>query len=116
MALRLREDRLHGCLTLTQKQPIKCRDGEYRLKYHGCVDFFVCLMRYECVKELLQFPTFFRRASLPSVKNFQLNNPEVPGEVCLLLGKVGEDEFNCDFRYPLNAFQAMCLAVTQFML
>ena len=60
---------------------------------------------------------FFGRATIASVKNFQL----VPGDgdgnskVVYQLGKVGSDTFNLDFAAPFSPFVAFALAVSQFI-
>ena len=60
---------------------------------------------------------FFGRATIASVKNFQL----VPGDgdgnskVVFQLGKVGANTFNLDFAAPFSPFVAFALAVSQFI-
>ena len=61
---------------------------------------------------------FYGRATVASVKNFQL----VPGcgensteRVCYQLGKVGQDSFNLDFAAPFTPFTALGLALSQFV-
>jgi len=58
-----------------------------------------------------------------SVKNFQLVaaiDPSQPGAqvdqdaVLLQFGKVGKDMFTMDYRYPLSAFQAFAICLTNF--
>lgn len=89
MIERMKLERLHGCTILRCKQPTKTPDGTYRLHFNG-------------------------RVEVASVKNFQLENPEMPGEVCMQFGKVDSDRFHLDFRFPLNAFQAFAIALSQF--
>jgi tubby-related protein 1 len=73
---------------LEQRQP-KLVDGQYSLNFYG-------------------------RATVASVKNFQL----VPGinddTVVFQLGKVGDHDFNLDFAPPFTPFSAFALAVSQF--
>ncbi|XP_047946749.1 tubby-like F-box protein 6 [Salvia hispanica] len=64
---------------------------------------------------------FHGRASVASVKNFQLvASPEngVVGpeheKVILQFGKVGKDVFTMDYRYPLSAFQAFAICLSSF--
>jgi tubby-related protein 1 len=57
---------------------------------------------------------FYGRATVASVKNFQL----VPGlsddTVVFQLGKIGDHDFNLDFAPPFTPFSAFALAVSQF--
>ena len=73
---------------LEQRQP-KLVDGQYSLNFYG-------------------------RATVASVKNFQL----VPGlsddTVVFQLGKIGDHDFNLDFAPPFTPFSAFALAVSQF--
>lgn len=55
---------------------------------------------------------FSGRVTMASVKNFQLINEEDPEKVVLQFGRVGPNEFTCDFSYPLSPVQAfgICLS------
>ena len=57
---------------------------------------------------------FRGRVRYQSVKNFQLVDPDQPGRVVLQVGKRHDEEFICDYQYPLNAFQAFAIALTVF--
>ena len=67
---------------------------------------------------------FKSRVTIPSIKNFQLENAE--GEVVMQFGRVGKDVFTMDFKVgavvwsdaksPLTLFQAFCIALTRFYL
>lgn len=35
-----------------------------------------------------------------------------PNRATLQLGKIGEDRFSLDFRWPLSPFQALCMALS----
>ncbi|KAG2370796.1 hypothetical protein C9374_005993 [Naegleria lovaniensis] len=57
---------------------------------------------------------FNGRVTMASVKNFQLVEPNNPNKVFLQFGKVDEDRFNIDFKYPLSALQAFSIAISSF--
>ncbi|CAH9128369.1 unnamed protein product [Cuscuta epithymum] len=67
---------------------------------------------------------FRGRVTVASVKNFQLiaeTLPPVqpahrsdPEKIILQFGKVGEDMFTMDYRYPLSAFQAFAICLSSF--
>jgi hypothetical protein len=55
---------------------------------------------------------FRGRCSQASAKNFQLADPEAEGNVKLLFGKVGDNKFVLDYKYPLGMVQAFSAALT----
>lgn len=55
---------------------------------------------------------FHGRCSLASAKNFMLEDPDNPGKVKLLFGKVGEQQFVLDYRHPLGTVQAFAAALS----
>lgn len=57
---------------------------------------------------------FNKRVTQASVKNFQLTSAEDPDTVYLQFGRVGKEEFNMDFRYPLSPFQAFAICLSSF--
>jgi tubby-related protein 1 len=57
---------------------------------------------------------FNKRVTEASVKNFQLINSEDPETVYLQFGRVGKEEFNLDFRWPLSPFQAFAMCLSSF--
>jgi len=57
---------------------------------------------------------FKGRAKQASVKNFQLCHSHNPEIVIMQLGKVEQDVFIMDFRYPLSALQAFGIALSSF--
>jgi len=57
---------------------------------------------------------FNKRVTQASVKNFQLTNPNDPDTVYLQFGRVGKDDFNIDFRYPISPFQAFAICLSSF--
>ena len=79
-----------GYHALKSKEPVY-ENGNYRLNFHG-------------------------RVSVPSVKNFQLVSPNDIDDIICQFGKVGEDKFHLDYKAPLNAVQAFCIALSQYNL
>lgn len=73
---------------LRTKEPV-FQDGCYRLNFYG-------------------------RASVPSVKNFQLVSPHNIGDVICQFGKFNDDEFHLDIKEPMTPMQAFSLAICQF--
>jgi len=57
---------------------------------------------------------FGGRISVPSIKNFQLIEPNNTDTIYLQFGKIGEDLFNLDLRYPFSIFQAFAVALSAF--
>ncbi|PIC44199.1 hypothetical protein B9Z55_004649 [Caenorhabditis nigoni] len=57
---------------------------------------------------------FHGRVTQASVKNFQIIHPNSPEYIVMQFGRVSEDEFTMDFRYPLSAVQAFGIAMTSF--
>ncbi|XVF28417.1 hypothetical protein REPUB_Repub15cG0027700 [Reevesia pubescens] len=64
---------------------------------------------------------FHGRVTVASVKNFQLvaspeNGPGGPEheKIILQFGKVGKDLFTMDYRYPISAFQAFAICLSNF--
>lgn len=57
---------------------------------------------------------FGGRVTKASVKNFQLASPAEPDNIICQFGKVADDKFHLDYKTPLNAFQAFCLALSHF--
>jgi len=68
---------------------------------------------------------FRGRVTVASVKNFQLvaagepagpgqSGPDLDKQVLLQFGKVGNDMFTMDYRYPLSAFQAFAICLSSF--
>lgn len=78
------------CRSFCSKAPV-FENGNYRLNFRG-------------------------RVNTPSIKNFQLVPNEDIDDVVFQFGKVGSDRFHLDYKTPLNAVQAFCLALCQFNL
>ncbi|PIN14970.1 hypothetical protein CDL12_12395 [Handroanthus impetiginosus] len=66
---------------------------------------------------------FRGRVTVPSVKNFQLvtEDDPLPGipaaeheKIILQFGKIAEDIFTMDYRYPLSALQAFAICLSSF--
>ena len=57
---------------------------------------------------------FHGRVTTPSVKNFQLINPEDQERVVLQFGRVAKEKFTMDFQSPLSPFQAFALCLSSF--
>lgn len=54
---------------------------------------------------------FNGRARIPSIKNFQLIDPEKPDYIMMQYGKMNKDVFSLDVRFPLSPLQAFGLAI-----
>ncbi|CAF4799930.1 unnamed protein product [Rotaria sp. Silwood1] len=54
------------------------------------------------------------RAVIPSIKNFQmiLKNEENVEQIVMEFGRMLDNEFSCDFRYPLSLIQAFAIALS----
>ena len=73
-------------------------------------------------EQLLVWCLNFRgRVTIPSVKNFQMlvspeNGPAGAerDKIILQFGRVDEDLFTMDYRYPISAFQAFAICLTSF--
>jgi len=66
-------------------------------------------------KELKSYVlNYHGRASQASVKNFQICHSSKPDFIIMQLGKIDQDVFNMDFRYPLSALQAFGIALSSF--
>ena len=55
------------------------------------------------------------RATIPSVKNFILEDPNRPGEDIVLVGKVKENVFSLDIHHPMNPFMGTAIALSSFL-
>lgn len=51
---------------------------------------------------------------MASVKNFQLVNPDDHDTVILQFGRVGPNQFNMDYRWPLSPMQAFSVCLSSF--
>jgi len=54
---------------------------------------------------------FYGRATKASARNFQLVEKTNPDEILLMHGKITADEFNLDYRTPLNMVQAFSVSL-----
>ena len=68
---------------------------------------------------------FGGRVRTASIKNFQLCSTDsvhlntsldskIPNDVILQMGKYSKDKFHVDFKYPMTAFQALGVCLSQF--
>ncbi|XP_021115609.1 tubby-related protein 1 isoform X1 [Heterocephalus glaber] len=57
---------------------------------------------------------FQGRVTQASVKNFQIVHADDPDYIVLQFGRVAEDAFTLDYRYPLCALQAFAIALSSF--
>ncbi|XP_047507841.1 protein king tubby isoform X1 [Pieris napi] len=57
---------------------------------------------------------FHGRVTQASVKNFQIVHDSEPDYVAMQFGRISEDVFTMDFRYPLCALQAFGIALSSF--
>lgn len=57
---------------------------------------------------------FHGRVTQASVKNFQLVHDSDPDYIVMQFGRISEDVFTMDFRYPLCALQAFAIALSSF--
>ena len=55
------------------------------------------------------------RATIPSVKNFILEDPNRPGEDIVLVGKVKENVFSLDIHHPMSPFIGTAIALSSFL-
>jgi len=55
---------------------------------------------------------FNGRVLRPSVKNFQLVDPEVESNVVVQFGRIDSNLFNMDVKYPFSIIQAFALCLT----
>mmetsp|Transcript_7611 Transcript_7611/g.19729 ORF Transcript_7611/g.19729 Transcript_7611/m.19729 type:complete len:282 (-) Transcript_7611:1601-2446(-) len=84
--------RLSGLLVLENKQPHWSNASRsYVLKFEGK-----------------------RRVTIASAKNFMLVQSKNPAHVYFQFGKIGEDLFTCDFRWPISPLQAFGIVLTSF--
>jgi tubby-related protein 1 len=57
---------------------------------------------------------FHNRVKQPSVKNFQIINPEDIDTILMQFGRVSGGVFSMDFQYPFSLLQAFSVALTSF--
>ncbi|CAF0991083.1 unnamed protein product [Rotaria sordida] len=57
---------------------------------------------------------FHGRVTQASVKNFQIVHDDDQDYTCMQFGRVSDDVFTCDFKYPLCAVQAFGIALSSF--
>ncbi|XP_040329228.1 tubby-related protein 1 isoform X5 [Herpailurus yagouaroundi] len=90
LLVRWQNKTLESLIELHNKPPIWNEDsGSYTLNFQG-------------------------RVTQASVKNFQIIHADDPDYIVLQFGRVAEDAFTLDYRYPLCALQAFAIALSSF--
>ncbi|XP_032319411.1 tubby-related protein 1 [Camelus ferus] len=90
LLVRWQNKTLESLIELHNKPPIWNEDsGSYTLNFQG-------------------------RVTQASVKNFQIVHADDPDYIVLQFGRVAEDAFTLDYRYPLCALQAFAVALSSF--
>ncbi|XP_032720466.1 tubby-related protein 1 [Lontra canadensis] len=90
LLVRWQNKTLESLIELHNKPPIWNEDsGSYTLNFQG-------------------------RVTQASVKNFQIIHADDPDYIILQFGRVAEDAFTLDYRYPLCALQAFAIALSSF--
>ncbi|XP_053307487.1 tubby protein homolog [Spea bombifrons] len=57
---------------------------------------------------------FNGRVTQASVKNFQIISPNNPDDIVMQFGRVSEDVFTMDYKYPMCAMQAFSVCLSSF--
>ncbi len=87
---RFKTKNMDGLLELHNKSPVWNEDSQsYVLNFHG-------------------------RVTQASVKNFQVIHDADPDYIILQFGRVSDDVFTMDYRYPMCAMQAFGVALSSF--
>lgn len=90
LSRRMQKANEHQPHVLTSKPPKFCaQTNAYQLAYHG-------------------------RATLPSSRNFQLEDMEQGARIALLYGKMEADEFTLDYQHPLSMVQAFAASLSSW--
>ncbi|XP_006860625.1 PREDICTED: tubby-related protein 1 [Chrysochloris asiatica] len=90
LLVRWQNKTLESLIKLYNKPPVWNEDsGSYTLNFQG-------------------------RVTQASVKNFQIVHADDPDYIVLQFGRVAEDSFTLDYRYPLCALQAFAIALSSF--
>ncbi|XP_058162604.1 tubby-related protein 1 [Dasypus novemcinctus] len=90
LLVRWQNKSLESLVALHNKPPVWNEDsGSYTLNFQG-------------------------RVTRASVKNFQIVHADDPDYIVLQFGRVAEDAFTLDYRYPLCALQAFAIALSSF--
>lgn len=79
-----------GIVALRNKAPVWNDDSQaYVLNFHG-------------------------RVTQASVKNFQVIHDDDPDHIIMQFGRIADDVFTMDYRYPMCALQAFGVALSSF--
>ncbi|XP_054554123.1 tubby-related protein 1 [Talpa occidentalis] len=90
LLVRWQNKTLENLIELHNKPPVWNEDsGSYTLNFQG-------------------------RVTQASVKNFQIVHADDPDYIVLQFGRVADDAFTLDYRYPLCALQAFAIALSSF--
>ncbi|VDD91915.1 unnamed protein product [Enterobius vermicularis] len=57
---------------------------------------------------------FHGRVTMASVKNFQIIHPDNPDYIVMQFGRISDEQFTMDYRYPLSAVQAFGITMSSF--
>ena len=57
---------------------------------------------------------FHGRVTMASVKNFQIVHQQDPNYIIMQFGRISEDCFTIDYKYPMSAYQAFAVALSSF--
>lgn len=90
MSSRFDKSRMDDFIVLENKKPVWNQDTQsFVLNFHG-------------------------RVTMASVKNFQIIHKDNPNYIIMQFGRISEDVFTIDYRYPLSAYQAFSIALSSF--
>lgn len=90
MSSRFDKGRMDDFIVLENKKPVWNQDTQsFVLNFHG-------------------------RVTMASVKNFQIIHKDNPNYIIMQFGRISEDVFTIDYRYPLSAYQAFSIALSSF--
>lgn len=90
IASRFDRDQMDSLIQLENKKPIWNQDTQsFVLNFHG-------------------------RVTMASVKNFQIIHKDNPNYIIMQFGRISEDVFTIDYRYPMSAFQSFAIALSSF--
>ncbi|CAH2221366.1 tubby-related 1 isoform X1 [Pelobates cultripes] len=57
---------------------------------------------------------FHGRVTHPSIKNFQIVHADDPDYIIMQFGRIADDAFTMDYKYPMCAVQAFAIALSSF--
>jgi len=97
-------------------QPTKAEDGLLKRAKNNDKNCFILINKPPRWNDLVgaYVLNFYGRVTMASVKNFQLVHPDDHDTVVLQFGRVGPNQFNMDYRYPLSPMQAFSVCLSSF--